>query len=159
MKENRSWITPKQAADLAGVTTRTINNYITSGKLSASREDSRYYIDKSEFFRVFPNCIPKKDSGNSEKSLESNDGKASEIEIQYLKEALLDKEKQNDFLKQLVESYTNEKSMMLQTINMNTRMLEHKQFQTEDKAKEPKLIVAKKEAKIWLDRLKIWKKL
>ncbi len=135
MKESRSWITPKQAADIAGVTTRTINNYITSGKLSASREDNRYYIDKSEFFRVFPNCMLKKSVGNFENSSENKDSIASEIEIQYLKEALLDKEKQNDFLKQLVESYTNDKSMMIQTINIHSKMLEHKQ-----EAKEKELI-------------------
>ncbi len=140
MKENRSWLTPKQAADLAGCTTRTINNYIMNGKLSASREDNRYYIDKSEFFRVFPNCMLKKDG---EKSTENKDSVTSEIEIQYLKEALLDKEKQNDFLKQLVETYTNEKSMMLQTINIHSRMLEHKQEQKEEE-KLPELIVAPK---------------
>jgi len=151
MKESRSWLTPKQVADLSGVTTRTINNYITSGKLSASREDGRYYIDKSEFYRVFPNCNPEKKMRNAEKNQESIDTITSEIEIQYLKEALLDKEKQNDFLKQLVGTYSDEKSMMLQTINIHSRMLENKQ----DKSEEQELIlVSKKESTALSSRLK-----
>lgn len=153
MKESRSWLTPKQVADLSGVTTRTINNYITSGKLSATREDGRYYIDKSEFYRVFPDCNSKKNSSNSEKSQENIDSIASEIEIQYLKEALLDKEKQNDFLKLLVETYTNEKSLMLQTINIHSRMLENKQEKKSEKEQEL-IIGSEKDPEILSSRIK-----
>lgn len=142
MKENRSYLTPKECADLAGVTTRTINNYITSGKLSATREDNRYYIDKSEFYRVFPECITRKNMRNDEKFLENIEEISSLIEIRYLKEALLDKEKQNDFLKQVIDGFSTEKSLMLQTINTHSRMLEHKQ-----EKEEQDIILAKEESK------------
>lgn len=144
MKPQRSWLTPRQAADLSGVTSRTINNYITSGKLSATREDGRYFIEKSEFFRVFPNCMAQKGKNITEKSQENSDGITSEIEIKYLKEALLDKEKQNDFLKELLERHNHEKSLMLQTIHSNTLILQHQK--------------EKKTNRRWLERLKIWKK-
>jgi excisionase family DNA binding protein len=147
MKESRSWLTPKEAALLVGCTTRTINNYIVSGKLPATKDDKRYYIAKSEFFRIFPQYMPKEKVSESGKGQEKTDGSTSEIEVQYLKEALLDKEKQNDFLQNLIQSYTVEKSMMLQTINSHTKMLE---FSHEKEAAKLK--------KSWLEYLKIWKK-
>lgn len=139
MKESTSWLTPKQAAKLAEVTTRTINNYITSGKLSASREDGRYYIDKSEFYRVFPHLFLKENISQLENLKETTVQKASEIEIQYLKSSLTEKEGQNNYLKEIIQSFTLEKNIMLNTINNHSRLLEYQQ-------------------KSWLNRLIPWKK-
>jgi len=86
MKDSATWITPKQAGDLCGYTARHIQNLIKSGKLSATREDGKYYIDKAEFFRVFPNAHRK--AQNADQAAVAIDNSRMSTEIEHLKEVI-----------------------------------------------------------------------
>lgn len=130
MKDSFSWITPKQAAELVGYTARHIQNLITTGKLSAHKEDGKYYIDKSEFFRVFPKAHRLEVEGNS--SQRELERQRLQMENELLKETSLRREKEIEFLRNQIESVGIEKSKMLEAIVNQTRMLEHE--------KKPKLI-------------------
>ncbi len=126
MKNETSWLTPSQAAAIVGCTARSIQNYIQNGKLSATREDGKYYIDKSEFYRVFPDAHKKEEaSKHANKDVEIARAQA-EMEVKYLKDAVLDKDRQNQYLKDQLESYAQEKMKMLDAIGAHARYLEHK---------------------------------
>lgn len=154
MKDSFSFLTPKQAGDLAGYTARHMLNIIKSGKLTATREDGNYYIDKSEFFRVFPDAHKKSQAGNERNQTEEQARIQAEIENKFLREAMIDKEKQNDFLKQQLENFTAEKQFMLQAITSQARLLEHKEVKKEEEpASRPK-----KDGKSWKDVFKLGKK-
>lgn len=127
MKEEVSYLTPKQAGDLAGYTARHMLNIIKSGKLSATREDGCYYIEKSEFFRVFPDAHRENQRRNDRNVTEDQARIEAEIENRFLKESLADKERQNDYLKEQLENFTREKAQMLEAINSHSRLLEHKE--------------------------------
>jgi excisionase family DNA binding protein len=124
MKDSNSWLTPSQAAKLLNCTSRTVNNFITSGKLSASREDGRYYIDKSELFRVFPDA--------HKKELEKDphyfklEQERIKLENMMLKDAISDKEKEISFLRNQIEIFNKKESSFLDTIQSHTKLLEHK---------------------------------
>lgn len=125
MKDNYSWLTPKQAADLIGYTPRAVQNYITNGKLSATREDGRWYIDKAEFFRVFPAAHRKEmESSPEEKAAQK---KRLEFENELLKEMASKKDQEIEFLRKQVEFISTEKVKMLDAIVSHTRLLEHHQ--------------------------------
>lgn len=123
MSENNSSISTREAAEIAGFSARHIQSMIKKGKLSASRDDGgNYLIDKSEFYRVFPDA-------HSKRSLTNNDGDSTrivlELEVQHLKEMLAEKHKQNEFLHKQLETATTEKTMLLETLSSNQKLLEH----------------------------------
>lgn len=130
MKDSFSWLTPKQAGELAGYSARHIQNLIVSGKLSASKEDGKYFIDKSEFFRVFPKAHRKEQEGNS--AQQAAEKQRLELENGLLKEISSQKDKEIEFLRNQVEFVSQEKVKMLDVIVSNTKLLEYKQ----EKAKE-----------------------
>ena len=124
MKDNFSWLTPKQAADLSEYSARHIQNMIVDGKLSATREDGRYYIEKSEFFRVFPAAKRKELSRNI--ALQESEHARLELENAMLKEIASKKDKEVEFLRSQIDTATHEKGKMLEAIVSQTRMLEHR---------------------------------
>ncbi len=145
MKDTLTWLTPKQAANLAGYTARHIQNLITGGKLCATKEDGKYYIDKSEFFRVFPTAHKKEQEGNS--AQKAAEREKLQFENELLKEMSHKKDQEIEFLRSQVEFVSQEKCKMLDTIVSHTRMLEYKQ----DLAQKDKMVVKKKS---WIDSLK-----
>jgi len=151
MKDSFSFLTPKQAGDLAGYTARHMLNIIKSGKLTATREDGNYYIDKAEFFRVFPEAHKKMEQRNARNITDEQARIEAEIENKFLRESIIDKEKQNEYLKQQLENFTHEKNKLIDVLHSNTRLLEHKK---EDKAASE----SGKEHKSWLDVFKRDKK-
>ena len=124
MKDSFSWLTPKQAGELAGYTARHIQNMITSGKLSATKEDGKYYIDKSEFFRLYPKAHKKEHQGNS--ALQLSEQQRLELENTMLKDSTSQKEKEIEFLRNQIEFISQEKTKMLDVIGSTTRLLEYK---------------------------------
>jgi excisionase family DNA binding protein len=123
MSENNSSISTREAAEIAGFSARHIQGMIKKGKLSASRDEGgNYLIDKSEFYRVFPDAYSKRSHAN-------NDSESTrtvlEMEVQHLKEMLAEKNKQNEFLHKQLETATVEKTMLLETLNSNQKLLEH----------------------------------
>jgi len=126
MKDSTSWLTPKQAANLAGYTGRHITNLITRGKLSATRDDGRYFIEKSEFFRIFPEALKKEQEG-SERNLYAENSKL-ELENRMLKDIGSHKDKEIEFLRAQIEIYHREKDKMLDSLKSHARLLEHKHY-------------------------------
>ncbi len=125
MKENYSWLTPKQAGELAEYSARHIQNLIVRGKLSATKEDGKYYIDKSEFFRVFPKAKRKEHEGDiAQKEAEKQ---RLEFENGLLKEVASQKDKEIEFLRSQVVFVSHEKEKILDALVGQTRLLEHKQ--------------------------------
>ena len=123
MSENNSSISTREAAEIAGFSARHIQGMIKKGKLSASRDEGgNYLIDKSEFYRVFPDA-------HTKRSLTNNDDDSTrivlEIEVQHLKEMLAEKSKQNEFLHKQLETATAEKTILLETLSSNQKLLEH----------------------------------
>lgn len=123
MSEESSSISTREAAEISGFSARHIQGMIKKGKLSASRDDGgNYIIDKSEFYRVFPDAHSKRSQAN-------NDNDSSrivlEIEVQHLKEMLAEKSRQNEFLHKQLEITTAEKAVLLETLSSNQKLLEH----------------------------------
>jgi excisionase family DNA binding protein len=123
MSENNSSISTREAAEITGFSARHIQGMIKKGKLSASRDDGgNYIIDKSEFYRVFPDAHNKRSQANND-----NDSTriVLEMEVQHLKEMLAEKNKQNEFLHKQLETATTEKTMLLETLSSNQKLLEY----------------------------------
>lgn len=123
MSENNSLLSTREAAEISGFSARHIQNIIKKGKLSATRDEGgNYLIDKSEFYRVFPDAHTKRTETNS-----GDDGTRTvlEMEIQHLKEMLAEKNKQNEFLHRQLETATIEKTMLLENLNSNQKLLEN----------------------------------
>jgi excisionase family DNA binding protein len=123
MSENNSLLSTREAAEIAGCSARHIQNLIKNGKLSAKRTDGgNYLIDKSEFYRIFPGAHNKRSHAN-------NDDNATrivlEMEVQHLKDMLAEKAKQNEFLLNLLETAAVEKTLLLETLSSNQKLLEH----------------------------------
>lgn len=123
MSENNSSISTREAAEITGFSPRHIQGMVKKGKLSATRDDGgNYLIDKAEFYRVFPDAHTKRSQAN-------DDGGSSrivlEIEVQHLKEMLAEKSRQNEFLHKQLETATIEKTMLLETLSSNQKLLEH----------------------------------
>lgn len=91
--ETNSRIGTTEAAEIVGCSPRRIQKMITDGILSAERDSSKkYWIEMSEFYRVFPNELSRKNSGVSE----SDNFAHITQQVDYLT-------KQNDFLMGQVE--------------------------------------------------------
>lgn len=123
MKESGSWLTPQQAAVILGCTSRHITKCITRGKLSASKEEGKYYIDKSEFYRVFPEAHIKEQLGNPEN--QRVEIERTKFENTMLKEMTYQKDKEIEFLRQQIEAFNKKETQMLETIQSHTRLLEY----------------------------------
>ena len=125
---NNSFITTKEAAEASGFSTRHIQKLITSGKLSATRDDGKnYLINKAEFYRVFPTA-----KINEQTRIHAhNDGNSSrtvlETEVRHLQAMLAEKDKQNKFLHQQLEAATTEKAALLESLKSNQKLLEHQE--------------------------------
>lgn len=115
MSGNSSSVTTRKAGEITGFSSRHIQNFIKSGKLSATRDlNGNYLIDKAELYRAFPDSHQKK---QEEKSREISQ-EVLEAEIRHLKEM-------NSLLNKQLEIATTEKTMLLETLNSNTKLLEH----------------------------------
>jgi hypothetical protein len=111
MNEQSSRINARQAAKLAECSTRHIQKIIKSGALSAHRaKGNKHLIDKCEFYRAFPNLMPRTVASTREQ--EGN-------QLLFLKE-------QNEFLKEQLEHANDEKISLLSALENAQRMIEFK---------------------------------
>lgn len=126
MGVNKSLISTREAAEESGFSARHIQKLIKTGKLSAEKDEGgNYLINKAEFYRVFPDAHVRaqprthahNDSGSSRTVLES--------EVRHLQEMLAEKNKQNEFLHKQLEAATTEKTILLDTLISNQKLLEH----------------------------------
>lgn len=115
MDEKESRIDVRRAAELAECSTRHIQKIIKNGTLAAHRDKgSKYLIEKCEFYRVFPDLIPRTVANTCEPSLEQEDN-----QLLFLKE-------QNEFLKEQLEHANTEKRSLLSALENAQRMIEFK---------------------------------
>ena len=116
------WFSCKEAAEALNFTQRHIVNLIKKGKLKAEYENGKYIIPKDDFFRVFPHAIKQEEN----KNVESAVIKFLEEKICYLEEIIVEKRKENEFLREQLNRATSEKSKMLDTLNGYIKFLERK---------------------------------
>jgi len=128
MTDDKTWLTCREAGKLLNCTQRHVLNLIKKGKLSADRDDTgKYFIQKSEFFRAYPDAMGVEIDGNSAKSPGNEDMRLLEEKIRHLEEIAEERKRQTDFLKEQLSNFTAEKSKMLDAINSHTRLLEYKE--------------------------------
>jgi len=128
MTDEKTWLTCREAGKLLNCTQRHVLNLIKKGKLSADRDETgKYFIQKSEFFRVYPDAMEVEVSGNEEKSPGNVDMKLLEEKLRHLEEMMNEKNKLNEFLLDQLNINKDEKSKMLDAINSHTRLLEFKE--------------------------------
>jgi excisionase family DNA binding protein len=130
MKDGNSFISCREAAAILGYTQRHILNLIKKGKLSAHRDESgQFFIDKSEFYRVYPKKLVIEESRSSANSSDENIRKSLEDRIKHLEEIIIEKNNLIAVLKGYVSESAGEKARMLEVINNHTRLLENKSNQ------------------------------
>ena len=124
MAKTSTQISTREAALELGVSSRQIQKLIKNGKLSAERNESgNYRIDKSEFYRAFPEAFnTRTDTNNNEQWSRT----VRDYEIKHLEAMLAEKTQQNEFLQKQLESSTLEKTRLLDTISNQQKLLEHK---------------------------------
>lgn len=123
LKNTSTQISTREAALELGVSSRQIQKLIKNGKLSAERNESgNYLIEKSEFYRIFPEAFKVRSDANND---EQNTRTVRDHEIKYLETLLTEKTRQNEFLQKQLESATLEKTRLLDTINNQQKLIEH----------------------------------
>ena len=115
------------------MTSRSISNYITSGKLSAVRDDGgNYQIQLCELYRLWPDKSKEKE----EKRQEKFDGISKEFleaENKHLKEMIgfLNKRLESSEAKEVAA--ITERASLLATITSTQKMIEHQASKPERK--------------------------
>jgi excisionase family DNA binding protein len=113
MVEQSALIDAKQAAKLIGCSTRHVQKQIKDGRLSATRDKSnKYLIDKSEFYRVYPELMARPTANRPETVREQSD-----FQVKLLKE-------ENAFLKEQLSAANNEKKQILSALDNAQRLIE-----------------------------------
>jgi len=116
-------ISTREAALELGVSSRQIQKLIKTGKLSAERNESgNYLIDKSEFYRAFPEAFNTRTNTNNNEQWSRT---VRDYEIKHLEAMLAEKTQQNEFLQKQLESSTLEKTRLLDAISNQQKLLEY----------------------------------
>lgn len=105
-------------AHRCGKTSRTIINWIDKGKISATRIDSEYRIDESEFYRIFPEKFEEKNEKFEEKD-EKYELEKLKMELDFIK-------KERNFLKEQLEKSEERERKITETLQKTTLLIEHK---------------------------------
>jgi excisionase family DNA binding protein len=110
-------------AKMVGVSNRTIQNKIKTGKLSATRDGNGYYkIDSSEFIRVYPDAKKIDDDSRNQnediKFSEELQNKLVAQELEFMK-------RENADLKAQLNKADNREKSLMETVQSNARLLEH----------------------------------
>jgi len=121
----KSTVGTKEAAEIIGMTQRSLSNYITSGKLSASRdENGNYQIQLCEIYRLWP----EKSNGNGEKRTEKLPNSSKEfleIENKHLKEMVSFLNKRLEASEEKEAAAITERASLIATITSTQKLLEH----------------------------------
>jgi len=137
--DNKTYLTCKDIAKLLNITHRHVLNVLSKKNISTERDESgKHIVQKSEFFRVFPELMHKSEHGTEEKSDGNQAMKLMEEKIRHLQEMLDEKKKQNEFLMGQININDDKQSKMLDAINSHSRLLEFKEA-TNSPSKPPSL--------------------
>ena len=128
MIEDKPWLTCREVSVLLGCSQRHVLNLIKKKNISVNRDESgKYFIDKSEFYRVYPDVMNQEKPGTTTKTIEDSTMKLLEEKIKHLEAMIDEKNKHSEFLKEQLSNFTDEKSKLLDAINGHTRLLEYKE--------------------------------
>ena len=123
---NETRIGTSEAAKLSGFSLRHIQNMIKDGRLSASRTESgSYSIEKSEFFRVFPDAHPEKWQRKQTQNSFDESRIVHETEIKYLKQINELLQAQLNEARSLIEKSEKEKAALFDALGSTQKLLEH----------------------------------
>ena len=118
-----SKVTPAKAAQMAGVSKRTIQNKISTGKLSASRDENGYYsIDVSEILRVYPDANDQLTVEHFSKQDKNIDYKAKSLVLESKNAGL---QAQINLLQSQLEKSEARENKLLASVSNTTKLLEH----------------------------------
>jgi len=113
-------LTTKQAAEESGMSARHIQRMIITGKLSATKDDSKnYMIDRAEFYRVFPEAHTRASIRQKPQDDGDSSRQALETEVRHLQAMLTEKDKKNEFLQKRLESSEAKEAALIETLNSN----------------------------------------
>ncbi len=130
-------LTTREASEKSGKSHQQIQRLIRGGKLSAIRAESgNYLIERSEFYRVFPDAFNEHHDASLDTKL-MHHGRISDVA--HLEAMLAEKIQQNELLKKQLEfsskqlefahaqleSATLEKNRLLDTIGNQQKLIEH----------------------------------
>lgn len=116
---DNSYLNVRQTSDLLDVSERTITRQIKTGKLSATKSDNgSWQIEKSEFYRVYPEKLEKTRSDITSEKLQTV-SENHHIEVTDMLK------KQIALLEDQLRQSNKEKEAILNTLQSNQRMLEH----------------------------------
>lgn len=116
---NNTVLITKEAAEVSGFSARHIQKLIKTGKLSATKVNSgNYIIDKSEFYRVFPDAHVANTTRMDTNKDDSSSRTALELQMKHLQEI-------NGLLTTQLETANKEKGLLLDTLASTQRLLEH----------------------------------
>lgn len=116
---DNNYLNVRQASDLLDVSERTITRQIKTGKLSATKSDTgSWQIEKSEFYRVYPEKLEKTRS-------DITSGKLQTVSENHHIEVTDMLKKQIALLEDQLRQSNKEKEAILNTLQSNQRMLEH----------------------------------
>jgi predicted site-specific integrase-resolvase len=112
-------LTVRHITDILKVSERTVLRQIKSGKLSASKnEEGKWVIDKSEFYRAYPDHHPQATKGESDTPVKN-------MSDDLQKELTASLKQQIATLEEQLRLSNKEKESILETLQSNQRMLEH----------------------------------
>ena len=115
----------KECSNKAGVSVKTIHNYIKSGKLSGEKDSAgKITVDSSEFYRMFPDV----------KEYESSCKNITEVQTELQFNKNLSFEFQIEKYKQQIENYKNREALLQEQITLLKEQLD------EYKSRESKLM-------------------
>lgn len=138
--DNKTFLTCKDIARLLDITHRHALNVLTKKNISTEKDESgKHIVQKSEFFRVFPELMNKFEHGTERKSDGNQAVKLMEEKVRHLQEMLDEKKKQNEFLMGQISINDDKQSKMLDAINSHSRLLEFKES-TKSPNESPSLI-------------------
>ncbi|MFT7614813.1 MAG: hypothetical protein ACI9J3_003800 [Parvicellaceae bacterium] len=110
-----------QAAEVIGVTSRTLLNKVKSGKMSAEKQEGVYFVDVSELARTFDLSESQLNflTGNKKKQKEiSLESARTEIELKYALEKIASLEMQ-------LEKSENREGKLLEIAGSTQKLLEN----------------------------------
>ena len=129
--------TVKECSDKAGVSVKTVHNYIKAGKISSEKNTSGVIvIDSSEFYRVFPDVKENENmhQGKAEvqTELQFNNNPPFEIQISHYKQAIANYKmresllhEQIHLLKEQLADYKSRESKLIEMASSTTKLLTH----------------------------------
>lgn len=122
MNNSKTYIGSKEAAQLMDCSLRKVQKMIRTGRMAAQKDGGKYFIDRSELFRVFPMAFKNTPEG---KIIDNSINVATaDVEVDYLKGIVEDKKKEIESLREQIKMYGEENKKLVEVVNSYLRLVE-----------------------------------